>query len=120
MCKKYVKNSIVVVTATMALVILLIIAVNTGSIDILFGELLKGLLVEYNQNVARIYDLRMPRIVLAMLAGASLSVSGVLFQAVMRNPLADTGILGISAGAEFVSVLCLCWISSFYFCGRKM
>ena len=40
-----------------------------------------------------------------MLAGAAIAVSGVLFQAVLKNPLADPGIIGISSGASFAAVL---------------
>ncbi len=46
-----------------------------------------------------IWNLRMPRIFLAIIVGAVLSISGVAFQGVLRNPLADPYILGISSGA---------------------
>ncbi len=46
-----------------------------------------------------IYDIRLPRIVLGILVGASLAVSGALMQGLFRNPLADPGIIGVSAGA---------------------
>lgn len=77
----------------------------TGSIKIGFGELIGGLITGDNPQVEIIRDLRLPRIIVAMLTGATLAVSGVLLQSVMRNPLADAGIIGISAGAGFVSVV---------------
>jgi iron complex transport system permease protein len=80
-------------------------AVNIGSLKVSFPELLKGLFVEYNDDVATIYDLRFPRIFISMLAGAAIAVSGVLFQAVLKNPLADPGIIGISSGASFAAVV---------------
>ncbi len=46
-----------------------------------------------------IWDLRLPRIILSIIVGAMLSVSGVAFQGVLRNPLADPYILGVSSGA---------------------
>ena len=46
-------------------------------------------------------SLRLPRIIAAVLAGGSLAVAGVGFQALTRNPLADPAILGVSAGAAF-------------------
>jgi len=52
---------------------------------------------------AIIVDVRLPRIVLAMLVGLSLSVSGATLQAVFRNPLVDAFILGVSAGAVLVA-----------------
>ncbi len=48
---------------------------------------------------------RLPRTVLAMLVGAALALSGAALQAITRNPLADPGILGISAGSSFFVVL---------------
>lgn len=51
--------------------------------------------------------IRLPRVVLAILVGASLAVSGVLFQALLRNPLADPFVLGISGGAALGAILVL-------------
>ncbi|MDD3394752.1 MAG: iron ABC transporter permease [Anaerotignum sp.] len=92
-----------------------LISVNMGSIKVTYTELFKGLFVEYNENVATIYDLRFPRIIIAMLTGAGLAVSGVLFQAVLKNPLADPGIIGISAGSAFISVLIVAFFPTWYF-----
>ncbi|CAM5556792.1 hypothetical protein GCM10010329_25230 [Streptomyces spiroverticillatus] len=46
-------------------------------------------------------DLRLPRTLTALLVGAALGVAGCLLQAVTRNPLAETGLLGVNAGASF-------------------
>lgn len=46
-----------------------------------------------------IYNLRLPRVVLGLLVGAALAVSGVLMQAIFGNPLADAGVVGVSSGA---------------------
>ena len=48
-----------------------------------------------------ILDIRLPRIVLGLLVGAALAVSGVLMQAIFGNPLADAGVVGVSSGAAF-------------------
>ena len=103
--KKSSKISIAFITIIALLIGLFFLSVNLGSIKVTFVELLRGLWVEYNPNVAAIYDLRFPRIIVAMLAGAALAVSGVLFQAVLKNPLADPGIIGISSGASFAAML---------------
>lgn len=94
---------------------LLLVSANMGSIKVTYGELFRGLFIEYNEDVAIIYDLRFPRIIIAMVSGAGLAVSGVLFQAVLRNPLADPGIIGISAGAGFISVLIVAFFPTWYF-----
>jgi iron complex transport system permease protein len=52
-----------------------------------------------------IFDLRLPRILLGVLVGGALSVSGASFQAMLRNPLADPFILGVSSGAAVGSAL---------------
>ncbi|MGH6860156.1 MAG: FecCD family ABC transporter permease [Phyllobacterium sp.] len=46
-----------------------------------------------------IYDIRLPRVILGVLIGASLAVSGAVMQGLFRNPLADPGIVGVSSGA---------------------
>ncbi len=94
---------------------LFFISVNLGSLKVTYGALFRGLFVEYNETVATIYDLRFPRIIIAMITGAGLAVSGVLFQAVLKNPLADPGIIGISAGSAFVSVLIVAFFPMWYF-----
>ncbi|WP_232016591.1 FecCD family ABC transporter permease [Paenibacillus baekrokdamisoli] len=52
-----------------------------------------------------IHELRLPRVIGAAVIGAAFAVAGALMQGVTRNPLADTGILGINAGASFMVVL---------------
>ncbi|WP_330167341.1 iron ABC transporter permease [Bartonella grahamii] len=52
-------------------------------------------------------DIRLPRVILGLLIGAALAVSGVLMQGLFRNPLADPGIVGVSAGAGLGAVLAI-------------
>ncbi len=54
---------------------------------------------------AVVLGLRLPRVLLAGLAGASLAVAGVAFQALTRNPLADPAVLGVAGGAAFGAVV---------------
>ncbi len=56
-----------------------------------------------------VYDIRLPRVVLGALVGAALAVSGAVMQGLFRNPLADPGLIGVSAGASLgaVSVIVL-------------
>ncbi|MDE5985037.1 MAG: iron ABC transporter permease [Eubacterium sp.] len=97
------------------LLALFLISVNTGSLKVTPIELFMGLFVEHNPDVATIYDLRFPRIFIAMLGGAAIAVSGVLLQAVMKNPLADPGIIGVSSGASFTAVLVTAFFPAMYF-----
>lgn len=103
------------VLTAVGLFVLFIFAVNTGSLKVTPSELFSGLFIEYNPDVATIYDLRFPRIFIAMLGGAATAVSGVLLQAVMKNPLADPGIIGVSSGASLVAVIVTAFFPSQFF-----
>ena len=99
----------------LCLVGLFFAAINIGSLKVSFPDLMRGLFVERIEEVTVIYDLRFPRIIISMLAGAAIAVSGVLFQAVLKNPLADPGIIGISSGASFAAVLITAFAPQLYF-----
>ena len=80
-------------------------SVLVGGIEVTPIQLFRGLFVEYDYDVAVIFDLRFPRIIVAMVGGAMMAVAGVLMQAVMRNPLAEPGIIGINSGAALFAAL---------------
>lgn len=61
----------------------------------------------YAKEESVVLDVRLPRVLLAMLIGAGLSMTGAVMQAVFRNPLASAQILGVSSGAAFGGVLTL-------------
>lgn len=109
------KTLISFITVISFLVILFIVSVNTGTIRVSYKELFYGLFMGNSENVNIIVDLRFPRIIISMLAGASLAVSGVMFQAVLKNPLSDPGIIGISSAASFVSTLIISFFPALFF-----
>ena len=75
------------------------------SIDISFKELIDGMfLSKQSNNFLIIRDLRMPRVLSAVLIGGNLAVAGALLQTTMKNPLADPGIIGISSGASLGAI----------------
>ena len=80
-------------------------SVALGSVRIPVPEVLAGLAGEGSRGTLSIlWDVRLPRVGLALLIGANLAASGTLLQAVMHNPLADPGLTGVSSGAA-VAVL---------------
>ncbi|MBQ4178200.1 MAG: iron ABC transporter permease [Elusimicrobia bacterium] len=84
------------------LVITFIIAMISGISDISVMEMLKSLFSTGDGNTYTIINqIRLPRVILAVVAGAGLACSGCVFQGVLRNPLADPSTLGISGGAAF-------------------
>ena len=77
-----------------------LVAVSVGSAGYSLGEILRAVFSGEESTIkVIIFNLRLPRLLLALLIGASLSASGALLQSVMRNPLADPGTIGVSAGA---------------------
>ena len=109
------KKTKIVFTVSLLLVLLatILISLKLGSIDISFTELIKGIFTgDSTGNIGIIKDLRMPRVIIAVLIGANLAISGVLLQAVIRNPLADPYITGISSGACAVTVFFMVFVPS--------
>lgn len=98
------------------IIVLLFIALTSmklGSLEISYKELIIGIFKNSNEgSISIIKDLRFPRIIIAILVGANLAICGVLLQVVVKNPLADPGITGISAGASLMAVLVMVLLPS--------
>lgn len=88
------------VTFTLA-VIAGIVAIGLGSVTVAVPEILQTLFktAESAVNDTIIWNIRLPRVLLAMVIGANIAVSGAILQAVMGNPLADPGLTGVTSGA---------------------
>ena len=80
-----------------SLFVVIAIATSLGSYEISFIDLFKSNISDLQKSV--IIEIRLPRVVLAAFVGASLSLSGSCLQGLFRNPLADPGLIGVSAGA---------------------
>lgn len=99
------------------LLVSLSFAVSVGAVSVplstVWGVLLNKLspgLIEQTWSQGReaiVWEIRLPRALLAMLVGAGLAVVGASLQAVTRNPLADPHLLGISSGGAFGAILAL-------------
>lgn len=98
----------------MVLCVLLLLAavalsIMTGSYSISPSDLLTTLLNKGSRtHTFAIFQIRLPRIVLAILVGSALGVSGTILQGITKNPLAEPGMIGINAGSALFIVL---WIS---------
>jgi len=84
--------------------LLVIASVAFGNRILTIDELLAGLGGSTDGVGAAVVVARLPRTVLAILVGAALALAGTTFQAVTRNPLADPGILGVTAGSSLAVV----------------
>ena len=80
-----------------SLIASILLAVTIGSFKISVFDILLGKLDELGSTI--LYTIRMPRVMLAAFVGASLAISGACLQGLFRNPLADPGLIGVSAGA---------------------
>ncbi|BAZ37896.1 iron(III) dicitrate transport system permease protein [Calothrix sp. NIES-4101] len=90
------------------LIICLIFSVTLGAAKIPIDTILQSFLsFDTSREHLIIRTVRLPRSLMAMLVGASISVAGALMQGVTRNPLADPGILGVSSGAAFSVVMAI-------------
>jgi len=110
----------IILTIALALTTISAIIVSTGMgfISISAGEILKVILSSLNNSPSLlsdidstipyvVMDVRLPRILTATLVGAGLALSGVIYQGILLNPLADPYTLGISSGAAFGASLAL-------------
>ncbi|OCQ89439.1 iron ABC transporter [Nostoc sp. MBR 210] len=89
-----------------ALIMTLVLSLSQGAVPLSFSQLWAAILHQGDPtNQTIIWDLRLPRIVAAMIVGAALGMSGALLQGMLRNSLADPFILGISAGAGLIVIV---------------
>ena len=96
--------SIVAVSIAVGLLASLVL----GAVDISLREVLAVISGDAAETTSRIVlDARLPRALCAVLAGCNLAVAGVLLQSVTRNPLADPGLIGITAGAGMAATIVL-------------
>lgn len=97
---------LVITFLVIILLCMIIMSLGVGARNITSPDILAALR-HYGDptNSHIIWGRRIPRTLTAIAAGASLSLAGVLIQALTRNPLADTGVFGINAGAAFTIVI---------------
>ncbi|MBD0381365.1 iron ABC transporter permease [Paenibacillus sp. WST5] len=95
------------IIAIFALLLSMFIAVSFGAKDLTLQTVWTAV-IHYNPSHTThqiIHELRLPRVIGAAIIGAGFAVAGALMQGITRNPLADSGILGINAGATFMVAL---------------
>ena len=84
-----------------------VLGLTVGAVPIAPGEVWRALFDAAAPNAAIVRDLRLPRVLLGFLIGGTLTVSGASLQALLRNPLADPYLLGLSGGAGLGAVLAI-------------
>lgn len=107
---------ILIISLAIVLILVAIASISIGPANISFGETVKIFLaklhlIDYkdinflHENI--ILHIRFPRVILAIITGMALSVAGVVLQALLRNPLADPYIIGVSSGAALGATLAI-------------
>ena len=96
------------VALTVALAVAALLSGLFGQVTLSIGQFTEALFASGNDGMSIIVrELRLPRIILGMMAGATLSYTGAALQGLLRNPLADPGVIGVSASAGLGAVVAI-------------
>ncbi len=107
-------NSIRSLWLLLLIVVLIIscfLSVALGTRDVSWTEILSALSGHGDTIGQAAVAMRIPRTLLALLAGAALGLAGTVMQGITRNPLADPGILGVNMGASLAIVIAIAWFN---------
>ncbi|MEK4151648.1 FecCD family ABC transporter permease [Carnobacterium sp. FSL E2-0243] len=107
--------SIFILIGLVLLLILFILSISFGAAKIEVNTAWQAVF-SYHENEMDhkiIRTLRLPRTIADLIVGASLAVTGAIMQGTTRNPMADSGLLGISSGAAFAVALCLAFVPEY-------
>ncbi|WP_047143513.1 iron ABC transporter permease [Aquamicrobium sp. LC103] len=94
-----------------ALAVLCLLSVGIGTREIVWSDVVAALGGQVDSIGQAAVTVRIPRTLLALLAGAALGLAGTIMQGVTRNPLADPGILGVNMGASLAVVIGVAWFN---------
>ncbi|NLC93803.1 MAG: iron ABC transporter permease [Treponema sp.] len=103
-----IRNLVLLIISLVLLFLIFIISLSVGSEKISFFSAMKHFSEatdSLNFDYIILFELRLPRCLLAMISGALLAGAGAVFQMFFRNPLAEPGIIGISSGATLGAVV---------------
>ncbi len=113
---KNIKFNTKIIILSLILLLVLLLSLSMGTYHIAFVDIIKTLFGEGTklQNTT-IFTLRLPRIAVALLVGICLSTAGCILQSITRNELAESGMIGINAGASLFVVLLISYGQSNYY-----
>jgi iron complex transport system permease protein len=99
-----------------------IISLSIGQSNLKISDIFGLLTGQNNSEIANrvFFDIRLPRVILAILVGGGLSIAGVVFQALLKNPLAEPYILGISSGASVGTLIAIMIGFNFWYIGTPV
>ncbi len=92
------------------------ISIGNGAVKISFKEIVQAIFLERDTvNYQVIWNVRLPRTIVAGLVGICFSLSGAILQGIMRNSLASPGIIGVSSGGGFIALIILILFPEYYY-----
>ncbi len=97
------------------LIVILYLSLTLGSIPMTISDFVKGIFGQRDGQIGVIFDLRLPRVLIALFAGAALGLAGALLQAAIKNPLADPGIIGITTAAMIGNIVVINFLPHLFF-----
>lgn len=106
------RTLIVLMVGVIGLIISLFVAVSSGAANITVATVWEAIFHLDMQNTEHqiIHEIRIPRVIGAALVGTCFAVAGAIMQGLTRNPLADSGLLGLNAGATFMLAICFAFL----------
>lgn len=98
------KRGILLIGGLILMVLLCWLSIAAGAVSITAPQVLSGLTEPQSPSYFIVHELRLPRVLVAICAGAGLAVAGAILQSLLRNPLASPDVIGITQGASFAAV----------------
>ncbi|TQK61964.1 iron complex transport system permease protein [Brevibacillus sp. AG162] len=106
--QRKVSYPLIVCTLAVLLVVVWMLSLSSGNLYLPWTEIIAIFMGQGNEMYSQlVFELRMPRLLTAMLAGVALAISGSLMQSAVRNPLADPQIVGVTSGAGVGAIIVL-------------
>lgn len=97
------RNTITLLSACLIMIMLTVASICIGAVSIPLGEIGTSLLDESSRSYYIVHEVRVPRVIVGILAGAGLAVAGAILQSLVRNPLASPDVIGMTKGAGFAA-----------------
>lgn len=105
----------VIILFILLFIISFFLSVGNGAVSISPAEIIKTVFNRNQMNYQIIWNVRIPRTLVAALVGICLSLSGAILQGIMRNSLAGPNIIGVSSGAGLLALIILILFPKYYY-----
>ncbi|GGH36344.1 ferrichrome ABC transporter permease [Paenibacillus segetis] len=107
----------IIALSIILLVISIFLAISLGAADIKLSVVWSAIFHFDSSNIEHqtIMELRLPRVLGGVMVGASFAVAGAIMQGLTRNPMADSGLLGLNSGAGFAMAICFAFFPGLSF-----